>query len=219
MPPRAGAGGPSSEARQREGPKRSRAGAGALRGLPGRGAGARRGPMAAGGGPVPVFLGLQRVQLARGAGGWGRRGRAKGQAGGGQDALRASPRAPWRPGRPRPRRDPREHCSGAGRGRGCWGVGRALPSRRGFCATWKVRMCSEDTSAERRRGRGPDIHTQCGPWAGEKSLQSLPAWRAPRGGRRCADSGLPLLGVGGSGVTLRLFPDGTEARNFVSFLP
>ena len=194
MPPRAGAGGPSSQARQSEGPKRSRAEAGALPGATGSGRRGEAGPMAAGGGPAPCLPWPSASPAGRGRWrGGGRRGRAKGQAGSsGEDALLAAPRArggslslraPWRPGRPRPRLDPREHvCSGAGRGRGALWVGGALCRRGSFCATWKVWMCSEDTSAERRGGRGPDIHTQCGPWAGEKSLQSL----SGPGGRRGA---------------------------------
>lgn len=200
MPPRAGAGGPSSQARQSEGPKR-RPGPrpGLYRGLQGRGAGAGG---ADGGGRRPCALSsLAFSESSRpgGAGGWGARGpKAKGQAGGCEDALRA-PRArgwggalplPARPlgsGRPLPRLDPREHvCSGAGRGRGRWGRGRALPSR-SFCATWKVRMCSEDTSAERRGGRGRDIHTVWPLGRPRRACSLSPGLEGAAGRARCAD--------------------------------
>lgn len=236
MPPRAGAGGPSSQARQSEGPKRSQGPRpGGSTGATGSGR-RRRGRWRQEAALRLVFHGLQRVSRPGGAGGWGAPGPSeKGQtrrlrgcsarrprALGGGGALplparplggRADPYPAWTRGntcalwgRPGP--------GGAG-GQGTRSAveGASVLLGRFGCVQRTPRQSGGED------GGGTSTHSVA---LGQtrKSLQSLRAWRAR--GRRVVLIRASLCrgsGSGGSGVTLRLFPDGTEARNFVSFLP
>lgn len=230
MPPRAGAGGPSSQARQSEGPKRSQ-GRGST-GATGSGRRGKAGPMAAGGGPAPVFLGLQRVQPAGGAGGVGGAGAGRRVRLAAARMLCAPPRA--LKGAP----SPRAPLGGRADPDPAWTHGNTCalgPAGAGGAGGWGARSAVEGASVLLGRfgcvRRTP--RQSGGEDGGRTSTHSVALGRARRacslspglegaaGRARCADSGLPLpgVGVGGSGVTLRLFPDGTEARNFVSFLP
>ena len=163
--------------------------------------------------------------------GGGRRGRATDQAGGGEDALRAAPRAGGAP-------SPRAPLGGQADPDPAWTHGNTCalgPAGAGGAGGWGSRSAVEGASVLLGRfgcvRRTP--RQSGGEDGGRTSTHSVALGRARRacslspglegaaGRARCADSGLPLpgVGVGGSGVTLRLFPDGTEARNFVSFLP
>lgn len=191
--------------------------------------------MAAGGGPAPCLPWPSASPAGRGRWrGGGRRGRAKGQAGGCEDALRAAPRARGRGGAPSPRAplggradpDPAwtrgNTCAlgpaGAG---GRWGSG-ARSAVEGASVLLGRFRCVQRTPRQSggEDGGGTSTHSVALGRA-RRACSLSPGLEGAAGRARCADSGLPLpgVGVGGSGVTLRLFPDGTEARNFVSFLP
>lgn len=205
---RAGAGGPSSQARQSEGQAQPGPRPGALTGGYRVGAPGEAGPMAAEAALRLVFLGLSASPAGRGrwrVGGAGAERRvrpaaarmsARRPARSGVGAL-PLPRAPLEAGpTPTPAWTRGNTCVlGAGRGRGRWG--RIAPAAEGASVllegSW---MCSEDTSAERRGGRGGTSTHSVWPLGGrEEPAVSLRAWRAPRGGRVVLIR-LPLPGSG-----------------------
>ncbi|CAI9171834.1 unnamed protein product [Rangifer tarandus platyrhynchus] len=98
------------------------------------------------------------------------------------------------------------------------GGGRALPSRELLCYLEGSDVFGGHLGRAAERTVTGHPHTVW-PLGGREEPAVSPGLEGAAGRARCADSGLPLPRVGGSGVTLRLFPDGTEARNFVSFLP
>lgn len=192
MPPRAGAGGPSSQARQSEGPKRRR-GRGST-GATGSGRRGKAGPMAAGGGPAPVFLGLQRVQPAGGAGGVGGAGAGRRIRLAAARMLCAPPRAlgglplPARPLEARPTPTP----PGPTGTRVLWGRpgpgalgggGRALPSRELLCYLEGSDVFGGHLGRAAGRTGAGHPHTVWPLGGREEPAVSLRAWRAPRGGR------------------------------------